>query len=230
MKIVAISDTHNRHKYLTAENRLPSGDLLIHAGDLTSLGHKHEVEDVFKWFKEIESNYTYGIVFIAGNHDKSFDGKFEWLEELLTDLQSTGRIHYLENSSVSINNINIWGSPITPWFHGDRWAFNKHRGDSIKEIWDTIPYHTDIIVTHGPVAYKLDHTFYDKLYVGCEDLRFAVEQIKPKAFICGHIHEGYGIVTDENTTYINASICTLRYDPNNNPIVFNLNDKVTVEY
>lgn len=230
MKIVAISDTHNEHYTLTAEDRLPAGDLLIHSGDLTGLGHKFEVEDVFDWFKEIESKYTHGIVFIAGNHDKSFDGKPEWLIQMLEDLQSTGRIHYLENSSVTINGIKIWGSPITPWFHGDRWAFNKHRGDSIKEIWNTIPDDSDIIVTHGPAAFKLDYTFYSRLRVGCEDLLNSIEKIKPKVHICGHIHEGYGIDNNEYTTFINASICTLRYDPTNNPIVFDLTDKVTIKY
>lgn len=230
MKIVTISDTHNNHKYLTAENRLPSGDLLIHSGDLTGLGQKFEVEDVFNWFKEIESKYTHGIVFIAGNHDKSFDGKPEWLIQMLEDLQSTGRIHYLENSSVTINGIKIWGSPITPWFHGDRWAFNRHRGDSIKEVWDTIPEDADIIVTHGPVAYNLDYTFYSRLRVGCEDLLDAINRIKPKVHICGHIHEAYGVAYDIDTTYINASICTLQYDPTNDPIVFDLTDKVTIEY
>jgi hypothetical protein len=40
--------------------------------------------------------------------------------------------------------------------------------------------------------------------------------------IFGHIHEGYGVWTDGTTTYVNASTCTLRYKPDNKPIVFDL--------
>lgn len=244
MKIVAISDTHTYHERLTSKanfpNKLPNGDLLIHAGDFSSVGRKGEVEDFFNWLKQVAPNYTYGVVFIAGNHDRSFDPKFNyennqttkpaWVVDIISDIQSSGNIHYLENSSVNINGFNIWGSPITPWFHGDRWAFNKHRGDEIKAVWDTIPMNTDIIVTHGPVAYKLDFTVYDKLYVGCEDLRKAVNTIKPKLHISGHIHEGYDVDYDEHTTYVNASICTLSYDPTNKPWEIELtNEEVLIK-
>lgn len=227
MKIVAISDTHGLHSQMRHE--LPEGDLLIHAGDLTNVGRKVEVEEVFNWFKDISSRYTYGVVFVAGNHDRGFDPKFNmesqtdkpiWLQELLNTLPNN--IHYLENNSVNINGINIWGSPITPWFHGDRWAFNKHRGPEIKEIWDTIPTNTDITVTHGPVYGKLDFTEYDKMYVGCFELQKRLYEVKPKYHIGGHIHEGYGMTYEEDTTYINASICNLRYEPINEPIEFNI--------
>lgn len=226
MKVIAISDTHGLHSQMKHE--LPEGDLLIHAGDLTNVGRKLEIEDVFNWFKDISNRYTYGVVFVAGNHDRGFDPKFNietvgkpiWLQEALNALPSN--IHYLENNSVNINGINIWGSPITPWFHGDRWAFNKHRGPEIKEIWDTIPTNTDITVTHGPVYGKLDFTEYDKMYVGCFELQKRLYEIKPKYHIGGHIHEGYGMTYEEDTTYINASICNLRYEPINEPIEFEI--------
>lgn len=227
MKVVAISDTHGLHSQM--EHELPEGDLLIHAGDLTNVGRKVEVEDVFNWFKSISNRYTHGIVFVAGNHDRSFDSKFNlesqtdkpiWLQKLFSTLPSN--IHYLENNSVNINGINIWGSPTTPWFHGDRWAFNRHRGPEIKEIWDTIPTNTDIVVTHGPVYGKLDFTEYDKLYVGCFELQKRLYEVKPKYHIGGHIHEGYGMTYDENTTYINASTCNLHYEPVNTPIEFDV--------
>lgn len=232
MKIIAISDTHNRHKHLTSKGIgeiLPEGDLLIHAGDLTGQGHKSEVESILKWFEQIAPHYTYGIVFIAGNHDRSFDPKFnlesatekpDWLKGFLSNLSPN--IQYLENTSTTVNGFNIWGSPITPWFHGDRWGFNKHRGPEIKEVWDTIPDNTDIVVTHGPVYGKLDFTSYDKLYVGCHELEKRLYEIKPKIHISGHIHEGYGMTYDEYTTYHNVSICTLGYEPDNKPHIIEL--------
>lgn len=227
MKIVAISDTHGLHSRM--EHYLPSGDLLIHAGDLTNIGKEHEVEDTMNWFKELANKYTHGIVFIAGNHDRSFDPKFnladgktqkpKWLRDILSNIKSTNHIHYLENDFVEIEGIKIWGSPITPWFGGDYWAFNAHRGPNIMGYWEQIPSDTDIIVTHGPVMYKLDYATYGKTYVGCEQLRYQIEKIKPLIHISGHIHEGYGYEYNEDTHYFNASICTLNYNPKNAPWV-----------
>ena len=40
--------------------------------------------------------------------------------------------------------------------------------------------------------------------------------------VFGHIHEGYGVTSDEHTSYINASTCTFSYRPDNPPIVCDL--------
>jgi Icc-related predicted phosphoesterase len=228
MKLVIISDTHNKHKYVD----LPSGDILIHAGDLTSVGYKSEVERLFEWFHNLISIGKYKeIIFIAGNHDKSFDPKFNpepeledqqkgkpgWLNNLLRNLPSN--IHYLENSDVTIDGIKFWGSPWTPWFYGQNWGFNAHRGDEIREYWKQIPMDTNVIITHGPVAYKLDYVPYTKEYKGCEDLRYYIEMIKPLLHISGHIHESYGMEGNGDTVFINASIMNSYFEPLNKPWV-----------
>lgn len=232
MKLVCISDTHNKHWEITS---LPDGDLLLHAGDLTGIGRQTEVQEFTEWAIKQASRYTYGIAFIAGNHDRSFDPKFgeyasedeykegskrkpEWLVSTLRNLKynNTG-IHYLEDSWLKVGGIKVWGSPVTPWFHGDRWAFNKHRGPEIKEVWDQIPLDADVIMTHGPVSYKLDYIPRSAEYVGCEDLRKTVEKIKPLLYLSGHIHEGYGVEYSQDTTFINASICNEYYEPVNKP-------------
>jgi Icc-related predicted phosphoesterase len=221
VKLVFISDTHNRHKKVV----VPPCDILIHCGDFSGQGMRTEVRDFFSWFAK--QDQAINKVLIAGNHDKSFDPKFfdqygskDWLEDLKKEYNSA--FTYLENESVNIWGLNIWGSPITPWFHGDHWAFNKHRGEDSRQVWQNIPRDTDIIITHGPVAYKVDYTD-DKEYAGCEDLRYVVKMIKPKIHACGHIHEAYGVDEDAFTKYINASICNHRYEPINKPI------EVTVE-
>jgi len=233
MKLVLISDTHNFHKYLTSKgmgNILPEGDLLIHSGDLTGLGRRDEVEEVFQWFKEIAPYYTHGIVFIAGNHDKSFDPKYnyldnqrkkpDWLEEKLATLPSN--VHYLENNGLTIEGLKIWGSPITPWFYGDRWAFNKHRGEEINNVWNTIPNDTDVIITHGPPARIGDFIPSTREYVGCSDLLHRIQVIQPKLVCFGHIHEGYGLHEIDETIFVNASICDANYDPTNKPVIIKI--------
>ena len=68
MRITLISDTHNKHKQITTD--LPGGDLLVHSGDISSMGYEHEIREFCKWFNNIEG-YTHKV-FIAGNHDWGF--------------------------------------------------------------------------------------------------------------------------------------------------------------
>lgn len=208
MKVIAISDTHGYHDLLT----LPSGDVLIHAGDVSSRGSKQELQDFLQWFSDL--NYEHKI-FIAGNHDFFFErADSEMITSLIPD-----NVIYLNDSGTSIGGINIWGSPVTPWFFD--WAFNRHRGADIKKHWELIPQNTDILITHGPVYGVLDKTIHGQR-VGCEELKNATDLIKPKVHIFGHIHETYGQVQTLNTLYINASVLDVQYRLVNDVVLFEI--------
>jgi Icc-related predicted phosphoesterase len=237
-RITHISDTHNKHNQLNG--LLPGGDLLIHSGDISSLGRKSEVERFVKWFNDID-NYT-NKVFIAGNHDMTFDreqllrdklayfegkteydtecaeGKPDWLKELL-GIHLRPNVSYLENSDVTIDGIKIWGSPVTPSF-GYGWAFNKDRGYDINEVWNTIPMDTDIIITHGPIYGYCDRTSREGLNVGCADLYHRLNEVKPQLHFSGHIHEAYGYRHTDWGYAFNGCNCDLSYLVNNKPMTF----------
>ena len=205
MQIVAISDTHGKHRDL----KIPDGDILIHAGDVTRGGTKEKVIDFLKWFAAQKHTYK---VFVAGNHDFYFEE---------TDSNKIRRlipknIIYLNDSGVEINDLKFWGSPITPWFNN--WAFNRNRGSEIKKHWDLIPNDTDVLITHGPPYGILDETVYGKR-TGCEELLLRVYQVKPIYHIFGHIHEDYGNFTKGETTFINASVLDDWYEMKNKPII-----------
>ena len=231
-----MSDLHNKHKRLDP----PPGDILVYAGDFSSYGYKHEVESFISWLKKNVDKYSLGIVFVAGNHDRSFDPerwreyedhdlfatyveveKISWVKDQLARLEGT-KIHYLENSAIELDGLKIWGSPYSPSYNRKRWAFNADRGPEIAAIWEKIPMDTDVVITHSPVAYKLDFTIMDKEYVGCADLRTRLERIKPKLHVCGHIHEGYDVEETPDTIYVNASTCNVWYEPTNPPIIITL--------
>jgi Icc-related predicted phosphoesterase len=238
MRITHISDTHNKHNQLNG--LLPGGDLLIHSGDISSLGRKSEVERFVKWFNDID-NYT-NKVFIAGNHDMTFDreqllrdklayfegkteydtecaeGKPDWLKELL-GIHLRPNVSYLENSDVTIDGIKIWGSPVTPSF-GYGWAFNKDRGYDINEVWNTIPMDTDIVITHGPIYGYCDRTSREGLNVGCADLYHRLNEVKPQLHFSGHIHEAYGYRHTDWGYAFNGCNCDLSYLVNNKPMTF----------
>jgi len=214
-RITFISDTHNLHNKVNGF--LPSGDILIHAGDLTSRGYITEIEEFVKWYDKINNYDT--KAFICGNHDFGFQDDNEKVKGLLTGYKT---IEYLQDELLMVGDenyedmIKIWGSPWQPEFHN--WAFNLPRGEKIKEKWDMIPVDTDILITHGPPFGKLDYIPYDGKNVGCEELLLKVQEIKPKIHVFGHIHEGYGYVFDGNTHYINAAVLNGRYEYRNKPL------------
>jgi predicted phosphohydrolase len=211
MKITFISDTHNKHKYLTSnayDNILGSGDVLVHAGDVSSMGKSYEINDFLNWFSK--TPFTYKI-FIAGNHDFHFES----YHDIAIGYKEQG-VHYLFDSDIVIDGIKFYGSPWQPEFHG--WAFNLPRGSKLAEKWFKIPEDADILITHGPPFGKLDYVRYGNENVGCEELMKRVEEIKPKIHVFGHIHEGYGYVFDGNTHYINAAVLNDRYEYRNRPV------------
>ncbi len=208
MRIVFISDTHGLHDQV----RLPEGDLLIHAGDVTSSGSETQVQNFIQWFEEQPFDHK---VFVAGNHD--FFLEFLDKDELRKSLSKN--VHYLENDGTNIDGLNIWGSPITPEFFN--WAFMEQRGEKIAEYWKMIPKKTDILITHGPPFEVLDLT-YAGLNVGCEELAEYVIRQRPRYHVFGHIHEAAGELDSKYTHYVNASVVNFQYQVVNKPIVIDL--------
>ncbi len=225
MRITFISDTHNKHKQVTAT--LPGGDLLIHAGDATSMGYKHEIQQFLKWFDGLD-NYT-NKIFIAGNHDWGFQDDPKTCKELL---DFYNKVTYLQDNIEVIGedyqtSVKVYGSPWQPEFYN--WAFNLPRmGSELGQKWSEIPQNTDILVTHGPSWGNLDTVVGQGVPLGCELLTERIKVIKPKIHVCGHIHTGYGYKFDGDTHYFNASVLDERYEFTQKPMTVDW-DPVTNE-
>ena len=207
-KITFISDTHTKHRHLT--NDLPGGDILIHCGDISNRGYMTEIKNFLEWFDGVKG-YEHKV-FIAGNHDFGFKDNPKECIELLKNYPN---VTYLEDNSVIIDGIKIYGSPWQPRFYN--WAFNVERGEAIAKKWEKIPTDVDILITHGPVFGILDQT-YTKQRVGCEELYKKVVEVKPKIHACGHIHYARHIKQVEDVVYINACCLGEEYMYQNAPI------------
>jgi len=229
IRVVCISDTHGKHRKMTST--IPKGDILIHAGDFTNVGHTSQVQDVCDWLANMSHPHK---ILISGNHDVTLDEDYytkswkRWHHKgKNNDVQAreivrkTQGITYLEDESILLEGYKFYGTPWQPEFCD--WAFNLDRGFPCKLMWDKIETDVDILISHGPPIGHGDLLHPSGERSGCVDLLNTVtERVKPLYHVFGHIHESYGITTNETTTFINASTCTHSYRPNNPPIVFDL--------
>jgi predicted phosphohydrolase len=215
LRIVAMSDTHFKHRSLTA----PPGDILLHCGDLSSgHGSPKQLEDFLDWFNSQPHTHK---VFILGNHDGYTESEVRtYITRFFPSL------HFLLNSEITLDGLRIWGSPYTPSF--SNWSWMLDRGAPIKRVWDQIPNGIDILMTHGPPYGHGDlvpaHYQNFPQAAGCLELLKRVIEVKPKIHFFGHIHEGYGLSISQEcpTLFVNCASCDGSYDPVQVPIVLDL--------
>ena len=174
---------------------------------------EYEIPSFLDWLEKQKAKYK---IFIAGNHDRYFE-LFPFICKDI--LQYFPNITYLENSGITIEGLNIWGTPDTKYFCN--WAFNRS-SKQLERIADAIPDNTNILISHGPAYHILDK-IPDGNHVGEKSLLRRVSELKDLKLHCsGHIHCAYGI--DRARQYIasNASVVNEEYNVTNLPNVFEL--------
>ena len=209
MKLVIISDTHNKH----GEMEIPEGDVLIHAGDSTNWGDMKHLTNFIEWFNGLDFDHK---IMISGNHDTMFQNQ---QSDKLKKIIGNDAI-YLEDDSVTIDGVNFYGSPWTPWY-GD-WAFTVRSIGERERIWKKIPDDTDVLITHGPPFGILDRSGFSMEHVGCAALLSRVKKIKPKVHVFGHIHFDYGEEEQDGIRFVNASMVGEDRLLSNEPIVLDI--------
>jgi len=213
VKVLATSDLHGR---LPA---IEPCDLLIIAGDIcpdynirdrldSAVEQGRWLNTVFRrWLADIPAT---SVIAIAGNHDFVFEN-----EAFVPDLPWV----YLRDEGVSWEGHFIYGLPWVP--NLKRWAFY---GDSLalRAVYEAVPEYADIVVSHGPPLHVADHVGpqFGDIDVGCIEANMMLHRVKPRAFLCGHIHEEYGWHEHKTTStpVVNLSHVNTDYEPVN-PVV-----------
>ncbi|RDW93311.1 metallophosphatase domain-containing protein [Aspergillus mulundensis] len=176
-RFVCVSDTHG---YTPSEAgfRLPAGDVLIHAGDLTNQGSASELRKTMAWI--VAADFEVKIVICgqyrllkqgqAGNHDITLDAPFynsnstkfqnkhiEIPQECLEIVTNASpSVVFLQHQSALVR-LRKAGGPNTifkvfgsPYSQCDgNWAF-LYEAHEAEQLWRDIPLDADVVVTHMP--------------------------------------------------------------------------------
>ncbi|KAN0095718.1 Metallo-dependent phosphatase [Hyaloscypha variabilis] len=224
-RFLIISDTHNLNfgdVEKVFKHPLPKADVLLHCGDLTSVGGVESYKALLELLGAIDAELK---LVIAGNHDLDLDktyfethfdkdndgvdGHKKAVEVMTGPLAKAAGVTYLEEGlhTFTLKNratFTIYTSPYTPEFFD--WGFAYKSDDDRFNLPQHIPLDfnfigentvpdfpgVDIMMTHGPPQFILDRNAKGE-NVGCKALSVATRRARPLLHCFGHIHEAYGM-------------------------------------
>jgi hypothetical protein len=237
MKIIATSDLHG-----DLPLDVPECDLFIIAGDSCPVRGSHAVDVQAYWFVKHFIPWLKGVpakhkVFIGGNHD--FLMEDAGFPALLRTIDLPDNIHYLQDSGIqrTLDGPYIYGMPWVP--NLPTWAFpaqiedsqewdylTNHQGRMPTNLGDkiaAIPTGADIVISHGPPEGILDKVLFSSHpHVGAQAMPERMQKVNPALYICGHIHESYGVKQAGDTLYANVAQMDRSYNPINPMVEFDL--------
>ncbi|KAG1819509.1 Metallo-dependent phosphatase-like protein [Suillus subaureus] len=203
-RFVCISDTHSRTFHI------PAGDVLLHAGDLSSWGSLSQLIITVEWLKSLDHPVK---IMVAGNHDLCLDKNWaqpiygllpEEVQQARTYVrsQAAAGLYYIEHEPFrfmlpSGREWKVYGSPAAPLYA--RGSFQYETTDEARVIYNRIPKDTEILITHTPPFMTLDTTSKGK-HAGCHVLSNKLAELRNcRLHVFGHIHEcaGAQINTDD---------------------------------
>jgi Icc-related predicted phosphoesterase len=207
LRIYAVADQHGH-----LDLDIPRCSVLIHAGDICP----DRVGPFRAWhYPEQQGGWLTGewigwraqqpvevVCATWGNHD--FCGGLQ--KDPQIELPGT---RLAIDSVVEIDGLKIWCSPWSNQFM--RWAFMKSPED-LGEVYANIPAGVDVIVSHQPPYGYGDQTAADlarspeAVHLGSQQLLAAIDRVKPRAVVCGHIHTGYGRYVHGTTRIYHVSV------------------------
>jgi len=205
-RIVILGDIHDQQRRLAETLDLLRGhgaDLALLAGDVgldppwTSPAREKDREahdqSMVRTVRHVEQRLGCPVLFVPGNHD---------LQAPIDSLDG----YNCDRRAVEIAGIRIAGlGGAGPARFGFPYEWSEEQANTIMEDYlSGWKGDLDIFLSHSPPAgCKLDRTMHGE-HVGSRAVRKWLGQLRPRLFICGHIHEAWGVEEIEGVPCLNA--------------------------
>lgn len=208
-KIEATADTH----FVISPEFFSGADVLVVAGDFLMIGSAAEV---FERLEAIRALPHPTKIVVCGNHDKCFDPLighefYVFVQKVYPDITFLG---YPFNTSVTINGKLFLALPYVSTL--PRWGFNKDEA-WLEMLVTTLPK-ADVVISHAPPKGIRDGREVGESW-GVGAWVNYLHGASPKVWICGHVHESYGVEKVADTVVYNVSMCDEHYRQVNKPMI-----------
>jgi Icc-related predicted phosphoesterase len=231
MRIVALSDQHG---FLP---EIQPCDLLIVGGDVCPdwIGASRAERDPGQqktWFDEHIRPWVAGASAVHklltwGNHD--WCGQRCSFESDSPTAASSTALQILVDELTTVpagsadGSISIWATPWSNTFQN--WAFMKSP-EELAAVYAAIPARVDILVSHQPpygCGDRYEHVNSGEVeHLGSRELLAAIERIRPRLVICGHLHGGHGRYEHQGIPIYNVSVVNDLYQLVRPPTVIDI--------
>jgi Icc-related predicted phosphoesterase len=180
LKILCVADTVEACLYNKFDaERFGAVDLVLSCGDLPP-----------EYLSFLVSATGGPVYYVRGNHDIRYDAK-----PPLGAMDLHGRV-------VDFQGIRILGLEGSRWYNGGPCQYSdaQMRG-MIRKLWPRLWFRkpVDLILTHAPP--RGVHDREDLCHRGFQSFNRLIEQLEPRYFIHGHVHEHFASL-DARTTQV----------------------------
>jgi Icc-related predicted phosphoesterase len=177
VKLLLFSDLHNDLEAARdLVKRAAKADVVIGAGDFCSV-HRN-----LSACLDVLRAITKPAVLVAGNNETT--------EELVAACHGWPAAHILHGTGITISGVDFFGIgggvPVTPF---GAWSYDFTDEQANKLLSKCPP--GGVLVSHSPPKGAVDRASEGKS-LGSTAVRAAIERVKPRLVVCGHIHGSAG--------------------------------------
>lgn len=212
--IEATSDTH----FPVKGEQFQGADVLVVAGDLMMQGTAEEGYPALDAINALPHKHK---IVVGGNHDRMFDPSSQYhLSPALIEHTYPGIIflgHPFRRDTVELYGRSFLGLPYVT--NLPRWAFNRDEY-YLSQLVKTAP-ETHVVISHSPPMFTRDGSEVQQAW-GVAAYREILHQRPPEVWICGHIHESYGLTKGLHTSLYNVAMCDEHYKQVNKPVIISM--------